>query len=170
MVFYNKRCFLLSLNAHQGKRYKDHHGWMEHLFLTDQHPLSSPDHQPLVAFPPKLLSCQRHPITITLTHALTHRESNYTIQNLESFGRAVAVPLFLWHCPAPPMCIQVLNTDLSYSHMFGSWGSGQGQFDCPYYVSCDNCDNVYTTYCGGKLRMVTGFLVLGLTNQIAGIM
>ena len=40
-------------------------------------------------------------------------------------------------------CIQVLNSDLTYSSTFGKYGSGRGQFDCPYSVSCDSSGLVF---------------------------
>ena len=44
-------------------------------------------------------------------------------------------------------CIHVLHPDLSLSHMFGSKGSGPGQFICPDDVACDSCGIVYVTDC-----------------------
>ena len=34
--------------------------------------------------------------------------------------------------------VQVLNSNLTFSHMFGSEGSGQGHFNCPTDVAVDN--------------------------------
>ena len=39
--------------------------------------------------------------------------------------------------------VQVLNADLTFSHMFGSRGSGQGQFQCPFGVAIDSQGLVY---------------------------
>ena len=39
--------------------------------------------------------------------------------------------------------VQVLNSNLIFSHMFGSRGSGQGHFDCPTDVAVDNEGFVY---------------------------
>ena len=41
--------------------------------------------------------------------------------------------------------IQVLNPNLSLSHMFGSHGSGPGQFIQPHDVACDSSGIVYVT-------------------------
>ena len=41
--------------------------------------------------------------------------------------------------------IQVLNSNLSYSHMFGSRGNRQGQFSTPWGVACDSNGDVYVT-------------------------
>ena len=41
--------------------------------------------------------------------------------------------------------IQVLHPDLSFSHMFGSRGSGPGQFKYPDDVACDSSGIVYVT-------------------------
>ena len=41
--------------------------------------------------------------------------------------------------------VQVLNSNLTFSHMFGSEGSGQGQFNCPTDVVVDNEGFVYVT-------------------------
>ena len=39
--------------------------------------------------------------------------------------------------------VQVLNSDMTFSHMFGSKGSGQGQFKRPNDIKIDNQDFVY---------------------------
>ena len=41
--------------------------------------------------------------------------------------------------------VQVLNSDLTFSHTFGRKGSGKGQFNWPYGVACDSSGNVYVT-------------------------
>ena len=43
---------------------------------------------------------------------------------------------------------QVLNSNLTFSHMFGRLGSGQGQFNCPTDVALDNEGFVYVADCG----------------------
>ena len=43
--------------------------------------------------------------------------------------------------------VQVLNSNLTFSHMFGSKGSGQGQFKCPIDVAIDNKGFVYVADC-----------------------
>ena len=43
--------------------------------------------------------------------------------------------------------VQVLNSNLTFSHMFGSEGSGQGQFNSPIDVAVDNEGFVYVTDC-----------------------
>ena len=40
-------------------------------------------------------------------------------------------------------CVQVLNSDLTFSSSFGKRGSGKGQFDCPYGIACDSTGKVY---------------------------
>ena len=40
-------------------------------------------------------------------------------------------------------CVQVLNSDLTFSSTFGSYGSGKGQFNHPYGIACDATGNVY---------------------------
>ena len=39
--------------------------------------------------------------------------------------------------------IQVLNSDLTFSNTFGKKGSGKGQFNSPYDVSCDNSGKIF---------------------------
>ena len=39
--------------------------------------------------------------------------------------------------------IQILNPDLTFSSSFGCFGSGNGQFQCPYDVAFDSTGNVY---------------------------
>ena len=39
--------------------------------------------------------------------------------------------------------IQVLNSDLTYSHTFGKQGEGKGQFNYPSAVTCDGAGDVY---------------------------
>ena len=41
--------------------------------------------------------------------------------------------------------VQVLNTDLTFSHMFGNRGSGQGQYKYPRGVAIDSQGLVYVT-------------------------
>ena len=43
--------------------------------------------------------------------------------------------------------VQVLNSNLTFSHMFGSKGSEQGQFYCPIDVAVDNKGFVYVADC-----------------------
>ena len=40
-------------------------------------------------------------------------------------------------------CIQILNPDLTFSSSFGSYGSGDGQFNAPFDVAFDSTGNVY---------------------------
>ena len=40
-------------------------------------------------------------------------------------------------------CVQILNSDLTFSSVFGSKGGGKGQFSSPYGVACDNAGKVY---------------------------
>ena len=39
--------------------------------------------------------------------------------------------------------VQVLNSDFTFSGKFGSYGSGQGQFNDPHGVACDSNGKVY---------------------------
>ena len=39
--------------------------------------------------------------------------------------------------------VQILNSDLTFSSTFGKKGSGKGQFDWPYGVTCDRAGSVY---------------------------
>ena len=41
--------------------------------------------------------------------------------------------------------IQVLNSDLTYSHEFGSRGNENGQFNQPYGIACGTNGDVYVT-------------------------
>ena len=41
--------------------------------------------------------------------------------------------------------IQVLNSDLTYSHEFGSRGDDDGQFNQPYGIACGTNGDVYVT-------------------------
>ena len=41
--------------------------------------------------------------------------------------------------------IQILNADLTFSSSFGSGGSGDGQFNCPWNVTLDSTENVYVS-------------------------
>ena len=41
--------------------------------------------------------------------------------------------------------VQVLHPDLTFSHMFGSWGSSQGQLNYPHDVAIDSQGYVYVT-------------------------
>ena len=44
--------------------------------------------------------------------------------------------------------VQVLNSDLTFSSSFGKQrGSGKGQFDLPYGITCDSTGNVYVADC-----------------------
>ena len=43
--------------------------------------------------------------------------------------------------------VQVLNSNLTFSHMLGSWGSRQGEFNCPTDVAMDNEGFVYVADC-----------------------
>ena len=44
--------------------------------------------------------------------------------------------------------VQVLNSNLTFSHMFGSKGSGKGEFTYPTDVAMDNEGFVYVADCG----------------------
>ena len=44
-------------------------------------------------------------------------------------------------------CVQVLNSNLTFSHMFGCEGSGQGEFNCPSDVAMDNEGFVHVADC-----------------------
>ena len=39
--------------------------------------------------------------------------------------------------------VQVLNSDLTFSYIFGKEGSGKGQFNSPRGIACDSTGNVY---------------------------
>ncbi len=45
--------------------------------------------------------------------------------------------------------VQVLNSDLEYSSLFGKYGGGadNGEFDFPYGVACDTTGNLYVSNC-----------------------
>ena len=47
-------------------------------------------------------------------------------------------------------CIQVLNSDLSFSSIFGNRGSGKGQFNHPRGVSCDSSGQVFVADTGNN--------------------
>ena len=40
-------------------------------------------------------------------------------------------------------CVQVLNSDLDYCSTIGREGSGNGEFNSPWGISCDSTGNVY---------------------------
>ena len=42
-------------------------------------------------------------------------------------------------------CIRILNSDLTFSSNFGNQGSGEGQFNRPYAVSCDSSGQVFVS-------------------------
>ena len=42
-------------------------------------------------------------------------------------------------------CVQVLNPDLTFSHIFGKKGSGKGHFQSPRGIACDSTGKVYVT-------------------------
>ena len=44
--------------------------------------------------------------------------------------------------------IQVLNSDYTFSHIFGRQGKDKGQFDSPSGITCDSAGNVYVTDSG----------------------
>ena len=46
--------------------------------------------------------------------------------------------------------VRVLNSDLTFSSTFGSYGSGKGQFSYPYGIACDATGNVYVADCGNN--------------------
>ena len=46
--------------------------------------------------------------------------------------------------------VQVLNADLTFSHMFGSSGSGQGQCQCPHGIAIDSQGLVYVADSGNN--------------------
>lgn len=39
--------------------------------------------------------------------------------------------------------VQVLNSDLTFSHVFGKRGKAIGQFDYPANIACDNTGKLY---------------------------
>ena len=45
-------------------------------------------------------------------------------------------------------CIQVLNSDLTFSTTFGNYGEDQGQFGFPSAITCDSAGNVYVADSG----------------------
>ena len=45
-------------------------------------------------------------------------------------------------------CIQVLNSDLTFSATFGNYGEDQGQFGFPSAITCDSAGNVYVADTG----------------------
>ena len=40
-------------------------------------------------------------------------------------------------------CVQVMNSDLTFSSIFGKEGSGKGQFSSPRGIACDSTGKVY---------------------------
>ena len=44
--------------------------------------------------------------------------------------------------------IQVLNSDLTFSNTFGTFGRNKGEFDYPWGIACDTTGNVYVADCG----------------------
>ena len=52
--------------------------------------------------------------------------------------------------------VQVLNSDLTFSHTFGSYGSGQGQFSRPFDITFDNQGFVYVAdYVNHRIQKFT---------------
>ena len=45
-------------------------------------------------------------------------------------------------------CVQVLNSDLTFSSTFGKQGSGKGQFSDPWGITCDSTGKVYVADTG----------------------
>ena len=53
-------------------------------------------------------------------------------------------------------CIKILNPDLTFSSSFGSFGSGNGQFQHPYDVAFDSTGNVYVAdYNNNRIQVFT---------------
>ena len=50
--------------------------------------------------------------------------------------------------------VQILNADLTFSSSFGSYGSGDGQFNSPWDVAFDSAGNVYVADTGGHCIQV----------------
>ena len=53
-------------------------------------------------------------------------------------------------------CVHILNSDLTFSSKFGSRGSGDGQFDCPWDIASDSSGCVYVTeYVNNRVQVFT---------------
>ena len=63
---------------------------------------------------------------------------------------AVSTSGHLYVCDTGNHCIQVLNPDLTFSHMFGERGSGPGQFVHPHGIAIDSQDTIYVCDNGNK--------------------
>ena len=73
------------------------------------------------------------------------RKGQEPLQFNQPFGIAVHPSGRVFVADTSNHHVQVLNPDLSYSHMFGSKGSAPGKFNYPYNVAIDNSGVVYVT-------------------------
>ena len=63
-------------------------------------------------------------------------------------------------------CVQVLNSDLTYSSTFGKYGSSKGQFQDPRGIACDSTGNVYVA--DGRNHRVQVFTAEGKFLRMFG--
>ena len=100
---------------------------------------------------------------------------NHRIQQFSSTGKTVGTRgsgHLQFHCPVSFAVhphthkvyvadywnhrIQVLNSDLTYSSSFGSEGSNNGEFYCPYDISTDRAGNLYVAdYKNHRIQVFT---------------
>ncbi len=64
--------------------------------------------------------------------------------------------------------VRVLNSDLTFSSLFGKKGSGKGQFHEPYDIACDSTGNVYVCVADNGNHRIQDFTAEGKFLRMFG--